>query len=208
MPTEDPSPADGFRDGDTMPPHLSAPALERKFTPLGTTPIDADGTFSGYASLFDVVDLGRDRVRRGAFARSLAKRGAAGVRMLWQHDPGEPIGVWVTIEEDAKGLLVHGRLEPAVERGRAALVLLRRGALDGLSIGFRAARSAVERGTRIRDLVEIDLWEISLVTFPMLPDARVARVKGGRPDEDRAATLMRRAASSLRSNPGKRGDRR
>jgi HK97 family phage prohead protease len=191
-----------------MPPNRSAPALERKFTPVGATPIDPDGTFSGYASLFDVVDLGRDRVRRGAFSTCLAKRGAHGVRMLWQHDPGEPIGVWMSIEEDRKGLLVQGRLEPAVERGRAALALLRRGALDGLSIGFRAARSRVERGTRIRDLVEIDLWEISLVTFPMLPDARVARVKGGRPDEDRAASLMRRAAWTLRSNPVKRGEPR
>jgi HK97 family phage prohead protease len=181
----------------------SPPALERKLTPVGVLPLEDEGTFSGYASLFDVVDLGRDRVRRGAFAASLARRGTAGVRMLWQHDPAEPIGIWLTIEEDERGLLVRGRLEPAVERGREALALIRRGAIDGLSIGFRAARSTIERTTRIRELVEIDLWEISLVTFPMLPGARVARIKGS--EVTRAASLMRRAARTLRHKTGRKG---
>jgi HK97 family phage prohead protease len=174
------------------------PALETKVAhePVGS--VEPDGTFSGYASLFDVVDLGRDRVRAGAFAASLARRGASGVRMLWQHDPGEPIGVWLALREDARGLFVTGRLAPAVARSREALALLRQGAVDGLSIGFRTARSLLEPKTGIRDLVEIDLWEISLVTFPMLPGARVARVKRAASSQLRLASTIRRAARRLR----------
>jgi HK97 family phage major capsid protein/HK97 family phage prohead protease len=153
------------------------PALETKFTaaPLAATD---EGTFAGYASLFDRVDLGHDRVRRGAFAASLARRGAAAIRMLWQHDPNEPIGIWLSLAEDRAGLFVRGRLAEGAGRARDALALLRQGALDGLSIGFRAARASTDRASGVRDLYEIDLWEISLVTFPMQPEARIVRVEG------------------------------
>lgn len=177
--------------------------LETKLTLAPVESREPDGTFSGYASLFDAVDLGRDRVRPGAFAASLARRGAGGIRMLWQHDPGEPIGVWLDLREDGRGLFVTGRLEPGVARSREALALLRQGAIDGLSIGFRTARSRREPGSAIRDLLEIDLWEISLVTFPMLPGARVGRVKrAASPPPPRLASTIRRATRRLRdANP-------
>lgn len=132
-----------------------------------------DGHFTGYASLFGVPDLGRDVVAAGAFSASLARRGAAGVRMLWQHDPAEPVGRWLSLAEDARGLRVEGRLNLAVQRARELDALLREGGLDGLSIGFRTVRSTPERGG-LRRLHSVDLWEISLVTFPLLPGARIA----------------------------------
>ena len=94
-----------------------------------------DGTFSGYASVFGEVDLGKDAIEPGAFRKSLAERGAAGVRMLFQHDPGEPIGAWKTIREDARGLYVEGLLSPGVARAREVHQLMKNG----------RARRAVDR---------------------------------------------------------------
>ncbi|MEQ8405708.1 MAG: HK97 family phage prohead protease [Oceanicaulis sp.] len=132
---------------------------------------------AGYASLFDIEDHGRDMVRAGAFVRSLRAKGAAGVRMLFQHDSGEPVGVWDEIVEDGRGLYVRGRILSDGPRGRAALGLVREGAVDGLSIGFRTVRSAPRPGGG-RDLLELDLWEVSIVTFPMLAQARLRAPAG------------------------------
>lgn len=157
-------------------------AAERKFAGEAIGNVDADGTFTGYASLFGKPDLSRDVVERGAFARALRRRGFAGVRMLFQHDPAEPIGTWLDIREDERGLRVHGRLATGVARAREVLVLMRAGALDGLSIGFRTVRARKDAATRTRHILEADLWEISVVTFPMLPGARIEAVKAaGRP---------------------------
>lgn len=153
---------------------------ERKFVDAAIADVSADGTFEGYASLFGKVDLGRDIVERGAFAASLARRGAAGVRMLFQHDPATPIGTWSEIREDARGLFVRGRLALDAAKAREVHALMRQGALDGLSIGFRAVRARADAKTGIRRILEVDLWEISVVTFPMLPDARVRAVKARR----------------------------
>ena len=153
---------------------------ERKFVGLVLDEVEADGVFSGYASLFGRVDLGKDVVEKGAFAASLKARGAAGIRMLFQHDPAEPIGVWSEIREDARGLFVRGRLTKDVARAREVLSLMRGGALDGLSIGFRAVRAKSDPRSGVRRIMEADLWEISVVTFPMLPDARIDMVKGRR----------------------------
>lgn len=138
---------------------------------------DAAGVIEGYASLFGVVDTSGDMVMPGAFKRSLQKRSAAGVKMLWQHQASEPIGVWTAIDEDARGLAVVGRLDLSVARAREALSLMRGGAVDGLSIGFRTKRATTEGSSGARQLHEIDLWEISIVTFPMLTQARVEKVK-------------------------------
>jgi HK97 family phage prohead protease len=174
--------------------------------PLGT--VDLDGVFEGYASLFGVADLGKDVVMPGAFAASLAQRGASAIRMLWQHDPAEPIGRWLDIAEDARGLRVRGKLNLAVERAREIHALMRDGAVDGLSIGFKVERARSERPTGLRRLEKLDLWEISIVTFPMLPGARVSTVKrrtARNPAAQRAtargelAEAIRRATVRLRS---------
>lgn len=138
-----------------------------------------DGRIEGYASLFGARDQGGDVVEKGAFAASLRRLREAGraVKLLWQHDPSEPIGIWDVVSEDERGLRVRGRLLTETRRGREALALLRAGAMDGLSIGYRAVRSARGAdGGRI--LTEIDLWEVSLVTFPMLPEARASACSG------------------------------
>lgn len=151
---------------------------ERKFVDLSLETVEADGVFTGYASLFGKVDLGKDVVERGAFAKSIQKRGAGGIRMLFQHDPNEPIGTWTEVREDARGLFVRGRLSKDVARSREILGLMRGGALDGLSIGFKTVRARNDAAAGVRRIVEADLWEISVVTFPMLPEARIATVKG------------------------------
>jgi hypothetical protein len=137
---------------------------------------ESNGRLEGYASLFGVPDYGGDVVMPGAFAASLRRRGASGVRFLFQHDPAQPIGVWDEIREDKRGLYVRGRLIGGVMRAREVAEMLRAGALDGLSIGFRTVRADRDPRLRTRRLHEIDLWEISVVTFPMLPGAKVSRI--------------------------------
>ena len=136
------------------------------------------GVIEGYASLFGAADLAGDVVAPGAFADSLRRRGVRGVRMLWQHDPAEPIGAWTALVEDARGLRVTGRLNLAVARAREIHALLRQGAVDGLSIGYRVERARRERAG-LRRLERIDLWEVSVVTFPAQPGARVDAAKAG-----------------------------
>lgn len=148
-------------------------APETRALPAAFGPPGADGVITGYASLFERADLAGDVVAPGAFAASLARRGVGGVRLLWQHDPREPIGTWLEIAEDRHGLRVTGRLQLDVARGREAFSLVSAGVLDGLSIGFRTVRAVRERRGAVRRLLEVDLWEISLVTFPMQPDARL-----------------------------------
>lgn len=139
--------------------------------------LTANGSFEGYASLFGAEDQSRDLVMPGAFRASLAKRGPDTIRMLFQHDPAQPIGAWDDIREDTCGLYVRGHLIEEVARAREILALMRAGAIDGLSIGFRAKKALRDARTGQRRLHEIDLWEISVVTFPMLPGARVSAVK-------------------------------
>jgi HK97 family phage prohead protease len=162
------------------------PALERKFARLGDGAdgglVVTDGVrIAGYASVFGRPDQGGDVVAAGAYAKSLAKRGAGGVKLLWQHDPREPIGVWDEVREDATGLYVKGRLLDGIARGREAAALIAAGAIDGLSIGYRTVRAAKDDAGR-RVLSELELWEVSLVTFPMLPEARLGATKGDAPD--------------------------
>ncbi|MEM0935062.1 MAG: HK97 family phage prohead protease [Pseudomonadota bacterium] len=136
----------------------------------------------GYASLYGLADRGGDVVQPGAYAASLAQLASEGrkVKMLWQHDPTEPIGVWDEVVEDARGLRVRGRLLVDVARGREAAALIEAGAVDGLSIGYRTKR-AERDGAGRRLLHELELWEVSLVTFPMLAEARVG-AKGEAPE--------------------------
>lgn len=134
-------------------------------------PIDEEGRFSGYASIFSRIDSGGDIVQPGAFAKSLAKRRGR-IRLLFQHDPKEPVGIWEELREDAHGLFAAGRLVPGVERADALRKLIETRALDGLSIGFRTVKASRQGGQRL--LHEIDLYEISIVTFPMMEEARIA----------------------------------
>ena len=155
---------------------ICAPEIKQSYA---LTALEGDGLFEGYASLFNIVDLGNDIVAAGAFSETIGKRGARGVKMLWQHNAAEPIGVWLSIEEDLRGLKVRGRLNLDVAKAREVYSLMREGSVDGLSIGFRAQKAVRDSKNGLRRLEKLDLWEISVVTFPMLPQARVNAVKRG-----------------------------
>lgn len=154
------------------------PNVEQKFCRLDLKEVTEEGSFEGYASKFDQNDQGGDVVVKGAFGASLKRRSTSSIKMLWQHNPAEPIGVWDEIKEDATGLFVKGRLLSGLQRGREAIELIRAQAIDGLSIGYRTVKARKDETTKgLRHLIEVDLWEISLVTFPMLASAGVTSMK-------------------------------
>jgi len=138
-----------------------------------------DGTFSGYGSVFGVKDSYSEIVAAGAFKSSLAEHRENGTfpALLWQHDPAKPIGVYTEAREDEKGLFVRGKLELDTQLGKEAHALLKAGALNGLSIGFIPIKSSYDEDTKVRTLTEVELWEVSLVTFPANGKARVEGVK-------------------------------
>src|SRR4051812_44091168 len=162
------------------------------------TRIEDDGTVEGYASLFGEIDAARDMVMPGAFARTLRSPGIRRVPMLFQHDPAEPVGVWLELYEDFRGLRARGKLIPDVARARELTALIRAGAIDGLSIGFRTVKARVDPATRVRKLIDVELWEISIVTFPLLAGARV-RAKGSARNEDERLLRRRPRVSFTRA---------
>ena len=181
--------------------------LETKFARVDTALTLTEGEgIEGYASLFGRPDQGGDIVSPGAYAASLAQHGARGskIKMLWQHDPAHPIGVWDEVVEDAVGLRVKGRLLTETQKGAEAAALVRAGAIEGLSIGYRTLRSTRDKEGH-RRLEELQLWEVSLVTFPMLPSARLNRRQS--PDQTPAAAVksdqaeagLRALAATLRA---------
>ena len=173
--------------------------LEQKFCRLGDEVSVTDGAvISGYASLFGLPDQGGDVVLAGAYGAGLTRLAATGgsVKMLWQHDPAQPIGVWDEIREDARGLWVKGRLLPEIEKAREAAALIGAGAIDGLSIGYRTVASEKNaKGQRL--LAELELWEVSVVTFPMLSQARVG-AKGAQPEADELRELAAMLSDATR----------
>ncbi|MDE3059729.1 MAG: HK97 family phage prohead protease, partial [Pseudomonadota bacterium] len=144
---------------------ISASMRERKklACALELKSLSEQGRFAGYASVFNIVDNQRDIVLRGAFAQTLKGR-TGEVKLLWQHQQEEPIGVFERIFEDRRGLYVEGTLLLDVSRAREAYALLKAGALKGLSIGYSPVRYTIEHKTGVRLLAAVDLWEVSLVT--------------------------------------------
>lgn len=161
---------------------------------------DESGAVAGYAAVFGQPDAFGDTLVRGAFARSLEQHRAAGTRplMLWSHDPGNPVGVWDEITEDAKGLKVSGRLVLDATAGRDAHALLKAGAIDGLSIGFRTVKAVTDQkgGRRVE---AVDLIEISLVARPAQPAARVTSVRS-EPEAAGLAAFVRACAARIGGN--------
>jgi hypothetical protein len=171
--------------------------------------LGGNGLFAGYASVFGKTDLQNEIVAPGAFARSLKswRQQNRLPAMLWMHDPTLPIGLWVSVSEDASGLAVEGRLALRTQKGAEAYELLKLGALTGLSIGYRVISSRVDAKKKARVLTDVDLFEISLVTFPANEAARVSEVKSPAPATLRselraAAARLQRAARTLRGVRG------
>jgi HK97 family phage prohead protease len=156
-----------------------------------------NGEIEGYGSVFGVKDSYSDIVAPGAFKASIAEHKANGSMpaMLWQHDQSEPIGVWTEMEEDATGLRVKGQIVTETEKGKAAYALLKKGALRGLSIGFISKEWAYSEDDDIRTLTAVDLWEVSLVTFPANGKSMIDTVKNmGRIDAPKDAEKVLREA--------------
>lgn len=182
-------------------------SLRRCATVLEVKQLDAagEGTFEGYGSVFHVKDRCGDVVMPGAFRRTLAEAQSKGrfPAMLLQHDYERPIGVWESMSEDTNGLVVRGRIATATRDGRDAYELLKMGALSGLSIGYRTKRSLWDEASKTRQLVDLDLHEVSPVVFPANDAARVSAVKADGPtlreveDALRDAGLSRKQAKAL-----------
>lgn len=172
-------------------------ALELKF-------VAETGAFEGYASVFNVGDSAGDMIVQGAFTQSL-KRWQADNRLpplLWQHDTQQPIGAWREIYEDAHGLFVKGDLFISdIARAKEAYKLMRESVVTGLSIGYKVRQSHRDQKTGLRVLTDVELMEISMVTFPANDHARVMRVKsklnaGETPDVRECEAVLREAGFS------------
>ncbi len=147
--------------------------MQKLHTCFSIKSLEDIGTFSGYASVYHLVDSQEDWVMPGAFG--VLKSQESWPKMLWHHDPADPIGEWLSITEDSRGLFVKGRLFLDLQRGREVHLLLKTGVVDGLSIGYRPLKAS--KTPKGRCLESIVLEEISLVTFPSNPEARVQEVK-------------------------------
>jgi HK97 family phage prohead protease len=139
--------------------------------------LSEDGYFEGYASVFNFLDHHGDSVKRGAFKNSLSTRSVKGLKMLWQHDQNKPIGIWEDAREDAYGLYVKGRLLMEVPQAQEAYAFLKAGVIEGLSIGYNPVCSYFDENKKVNFLTEVDLLEISLVTFAANEKAKVINVK-------------------------------
>lgn len=130
----------------------------------------------GWAAIYDEVDLNGDVIAPSAFKRSLARTGSPAVKLLYQHAAEQPVGRWLKFEERAAGLYAYGELFLATQTAREVSELIRAGIIDGLSVGFRTVKAQKSDGAR--RISEADLWEVSIVTFPMAPKARLSRIGG------------------------------
>lgn len=169
---------DRHKEADAMPfDSFDRKTLDHEFE---LKALSETGEFEGLASVFNVEDQVRDIVAPGAFKKSLraAKRRGRMPALLWQHDSREPIGAWLDMRETDEGLYAKGKLLiNEIPRAKQAHALLQAGGLSGLSIGFQTIMSEMNDKTGVRTLTEVELWEVSLVTFPALDVARVANVK-------------------------------
>ena len=141
--------------------------------------IEDSGSFAGYGSVYGVLDYGDDIIAPGAFSESVQRAQQSGVMpaLLWQHKAAEPIGAYTLLREDDHGLYVEGRLALRTQRGLEAYELMRMQALSGLSVGFQTRADSFDAKTGVRTIRKGDLWEVSLVTFPMNDHARVHTMK-------------------------------
>lgn len=172
--------------------------MERKAFATEWKADSATGQVEGYGAVFGNVDTYGDIILRGAFSGTMGKRK---VKMLWQHDPSQPIGVWDEMREDDRGLWMKGRILPGVAKGKEAIELMSAGAIEGMSIGYRTVDAEYKEGNRL--IKEVDLWETSIVTFPA-NEMALASVKSIETERDLERLLIevglsRKAAKAIAS---------
>ena len=140
---------------------------------------EEDGSFEGYASVFNNKDLGNDVIKQGAFSKSIYDKKPRQIKLLYQHKTDEPIGVIDSLEEDKRGLKIKGRLAMATQKGREVYELMKMGALDSMSIGYKLSPEDYKYSDKLkkRTITNLDLMEVSMVTFPMNPKAKITKVK-------------------------------
>lgn len=158
----------------------SDPAVDTKAgaVALDLKAVAEDGEFEGYLSTFGNVDRGMDMVMPGAFRRTLKERKLSSIKLLRDHDTRKVIGKWLSMDEDDRGLKVRGKLfAGTVQLATETLALMREGALDAMSIGYRTIKAQWDEEQGVRKLLDLDLWEGSIVTFPMNEMATVDAVK-------------------------------
>ncbi len=158
----------------------TAPVLELKS-------LKESGEFEGYGSTFGgEPDAYGDVIAAGAYFESLAVHKAKGTmpKLFWQHNADQPIGKWLDAKEDTRGLLMHGKLNMDVQRGREAYALLKEGDIDGLSIGYRIKEYSVDVETGVWTLEKLDLVEVSIVSVGANENAVVQSVKAAKAAHD------------------------
>ena len=140
---------------------------------------DDDGSFEGYASVFNNKDLGNDVIKQGSFSNTIKSKKPKQIKLLYQHKTDEPIGVIDSLVEDTRGLKIKGRLAMGTQKGREVFELMKMGALDSMSIGYRLSQDDYKYSDKLkkRTISNLDLMEVSMVTFPMNPKAKVTKVK-------------------------------
>lgn len=154
-------------------------SLEYIERPFEIKSVEEDGVLLGYGSVFNNVDWYKERIAPGAFEKTLAEHVKAGTMpaMLWQHYSDQVPGIWTEMSEDKRGLKTKGEFILDTQLGRESHALTKRKAVNGLSIGFVTQKSETDEKTGIKTLLEVDLWEVSIVTFPANPKARITAVK-------------------------------
>ncbi|MBO9437328.1 HK97 family phage prohead protease [Sulfitobacter sp. R18_2] len=158
----------------------AAPVLEIKA-------LKDSGEFEGYGSTFGgEPDSYGDVIAAGAYTETLAAHKSRGTmpKMFWQHDAGQPIGKWLDAEEDDKGLLMRGKLNMGVQRGKEAYALLKEGDIDGLSIGYRIKEYSVDTDSGVWTLEKLDLMEVSVVSIGANENATISSVKAAKMAHD------------------------
>lgn len=137
--------------------------------------MEDDNIIEGYGAFFNNVDSHREKIQRGAFAKTI-KENKNRIKYLWQHDMREPIGKILEIYEDEKGLYLKAKISET-DTGKKAMQLVRDGILNEMSIGFETIKDDYETQKNIRTLKEIKLYEVSLVTLASNPMAQVTAYK-------------------------------
>ncbi|HBS99649.1 MAG TPA: HK97 family phage prohead protease [Citreicella sp.] len=164
---------------------VASPVLEIKA-------LKETGEFEGYGSTFGGdPDVYGDVIAPGAFTESLEEHRSRGTmpKMFWQHDSSRPIGKWLEASEDARGLLMRGKLNMAVQQAKEAYALLKEGDIDGLSIGYRIREYSVDTDTQVWTLEKLDLREVSVVSIGANENATVASVKAAKAHHDLSEML-------------------
>ena len=173
--------------------------IKKKFflTNFSTKNFAEKGSFTGYASIFDKIDSQNDLIKNGAFNSSISNKDPARIKLLWQHDYTKPIGKIISLTENSRGLVVVAKLLLDITNAREAYSLIKSGIVTGLSIGFSIKNFYFDQTANCRVIDDLDLWEISLVTFPANSEAQITETKNNQQCFFTVLQTLQRASEAL-----------